>query len=55
MIIANQNFVFDGREIKRGDQVPDAQPYHFKQGFVREVKIIKPEVRDAEPTTVIHR
>ncbi|CAN8139682.1 hypothetical protein THIOSC15_1780006 [uncultured Thiomicrorhabdus sp.] len=46
MYIALINYLSSGGMIKAGDEVPNPLKAHIEKGFVKEVKIIKQEIKD---------
>ena len=45
MYIANQNFLFKGRMVRRGDTVNNPTSLMLRHNLVREVKVVEPEVQ----------
>ena len=45
MYIANQNFLFKGRMVRRGDTVNNPTSLMLRHNLVREVKVVEPEIQ----------
>jgi hypothetical protein len=46
MYIANQNYLCSAGFVKEGDEVENPSKRHIQKGLVREVKVLKPEIKE---------